>query len=105
MSMFSPAERDVPIRLPSLSSSRSRIVRMRRSSSTSMSRGTSANSARRSSGSGAAVGVGIVGCALAAHQTNSVLAQLVHRGHYPGVSLVIALQHDHVRKLSGDIDV
>src|SRR5215213_4651646 len=93
MSMFSPAERDVPITLPSSSASTSRAETARRSSSTSITTGTSPSDAISS--------WGFIGGL--ADKVDSALAQLVGRGDHPRVRLVAPLIDDQVRELLGDV--
>src|SRR5215469_5400967 len=103
--MFSPADRVVEMRLFSFNARSSRIVRMRRSSSTPISTGTSAKRSNCFSGTTTGSGIDTALPVLAADEVNRVLAQLVHRSHDPGVRLVVPLQHNHVRELGGDIDI
>src|ERR1051325_3658404 len=94
MSMFSPAERDVPITLPSSSASTSRAGTMRRSSSTSITTVTSPSDAISS--------WGFIGGLV--DKVYSGLAQLIGGAHHPGVRLIPPLIHDEVGELPGDID-
>src|SRR5271165_3295537 len=98
MSMFSPADRKVPITAPSSSSSTSRVLIRRRSSSTSISIGTSPSGAISSSGVIANEYIGGL-----AHQVDSVLAQLVGGSHHLSVGLIGALVDDQIGELGGDI--
>src|SRR5207244_3193900 len=97
MSMFSPAERVVAMRLPSFSSRMDRMVKMRRSSSTSMSTGKSPN--RDSSCSGMARST--LMCLTL--QIDGFLADLIHGRHHARVGLIGALQHDEVGEFPRDV--
>src|SRR4051794_2243163 len=93
MSMFSPAEREVPMMLPSSSANTSRAGTVRRSSSTSITTGTSPSDAISS--------WGFIGGLV--DQVDSVLAQLVGRGHHARVRLISTLIDNQVRELLRDV--
>src|SRR5215471_17465710 len=103
--MFSAALREVPITQPSSSCRTSRVVMMRRSSSTSISTGTSAM--------GAISSWGVIYLPridrrnrrnALVDEIDGFLAELVHGSHHAGICLVTPLQNNQIGELTGDID-
>src|SRR5581483_2047139 len=95
MSMFSPADRDVAMTLPCFHSSTRRVVNTRRSSSISISTGTSPSVPISS--------CGVIARFQSADQVDGVLAQLILRRYHPRIGLIPALVDDQVGEFPGDV--